>query len=116
MASRDTTIMTGDVGKQHRDLFLGSILAVMLFEKVSSKLPAHLSSYGRKDNCDKRSRDIARRNVKRISVLTRTQTVFTQNCLLCFQKRVDVFVITMKQTMEDLSFIVERLNSSKAEF
>jgi len=88
MASRDTTIMTGDVGKQHRDLFLGSILAVLLFEKVSSKLPAHLSSYGRRDNCDKRSRDIARKNVKRILVLTQTQTVFTRNCLLCFQKRI----------------------------
>jgi len=115
MASRDTTIITDDVGKQHRDLFLGSILAaILLFEKISSKLPAHLSSYERRDNCDKRSRSIARKNVKRISGLTRTQTVFTRNCLLYFQKRVDVFV--MKQTMGKLSFIVKRLNSSKAEF
>lgn len=41
-------------------------------------------------------------------------TVFTHNSLLCLQKRIDVFAITMKQTMGEFPFIVEffkRLNS-----
>ena len=54
MVSRDTIIMTGDVGKLHRDLFSRSILAAILpFEKVSSKLPTYLlpCESHQKDDC-----------------------------------------------------------------